>query len=52
MPSDARSASAIAAANSGTGAMRTRFDTAALERWMASHIAGFAGPLRVDQFNG
>lgn len=52
MPTDARSAAAIAAANSGTGAMRTRFDTDALERWMAAHVAGFAGPMRVDQFNG
>lgn len=29
-----------------------RFDEAALERYLASHIAGFAGPLSVQQFGG
>ncbi len=28
------------------------FDTAALERYLASHIAGFRGPLRLQQFSG
>ena len=29
-----------------------RFDEAALERYLASHVAGFAGPLSVQQFGG
>ena len=28
------------------------FDVAALERWMASRVPGFRGPLAVDQFKG
>jgi len=28
------------------------FDVAALERWMAAHVEGFAGPMRVEQFRG
>jgi aminoglycoside phosphotransferase (APT) family kinase protein len=28
------------------------FDTGRLEMWMAEHIAGFAGPIAVDQFAG
>jgi aminoglycoside phosphotransferase (APT) family kinase protein len=41
-------------ANSGTRAVaeRLRFDEAALGRWMAEHIEGFAGPLTVRQFKG
>jgi aminoglycoside phosphotransferase (APT) family kinase protein len=41
-------------ANSGTREVseRLRFDVAALERWMESHIDGFAGPLTVTQFKG
>ena len=41
-------------ANSGTREVseRLRFDVAALERWMADHVAGFAGPLTVSQFKG
>lgn len=31
---------------------RHRFDGAALERWLAAHLAGFAGPLEVRQFEG
>jgi aminoglycoside phosphotransferase (APT) family kinase protein len=39
---------------SGTTAVREahRFDAAALERWMADHVAGFKGPLSVEQFKG
>jgi aminoglycoside phosphotransferase (APT) family kinase protein len=39
---------------SGTTGVRTGFDfdEAALARWMRSHIADFAGPLRVEQFKG
>ncbi|SOZ66349.1 Aminoglycoside phosphotransferase (fragment) [Cupriavidus taiwanensis] len=29
-----------------------RFDQAALERWMAQHVDGYAGPLTIDQFKG
>lgn len=39
-------------ANSGAGAVRIAFDEAALAQWMAANVEGFAGPLRVDQFNG
>ncbi len=44
----------IAASNSGTGAVREgyRFDEAALARWMAGNVAGFAGTLSVEQFKG
>lgn len=31
---------------------RAPFDTAALERWLAANVAGFAGPLAITQFNG
>ncbi|MGU7771308.1 phosphotransferase [Burkholderia sp. MR1-5-21] len=31
---------------------RQRFDTAALSRWLAAHVDGFAGPLTVEQFKG
>ncbi len=42
------------AANDGTSAVREghRFDEIALARWMAKHVEGFAGPLKVEQFNG
>ena len=41
-------------ANSGTREVskRLRFDVDALERWMADHVAGVAGPLEVSQFKG
>jgi len=41
-------------ANTGTREVseRLRFDVAALERWMANHVDGFAGPLTVSQFKG
>ena len=41
-------------ANLGTTAVRQgyTFDEGALTRWMADHIDGFAGPLRVEQFKG
>ena len=40
--------------NLGTTAVREgyAFDEAALERWMAANVAGFAGPMRVEQFRG
>jgi aminoglycoside phosphotransferase (APT) family kinase protein len=38
----------------GTTAVRTGFelDAAALARWMAAHVEGFAGPLAIEQFRG
>jgi len=47
-------AASIAAANSGTTPVREgyRFDEAALESWMATHVEDFAGPLTVEQFKG
>lgn len=41
-------------ANAGTSAVRDayRFDEAALARWMAQHVEGYAGPLAVEQFKG
>ena len=40
--------------NSGTSAVREthRFDVPALDRWMAAHVDGYAGPLGVEQFKG
>jgi aminoglycoside phosphotransferase (APT) family kinase protein len=40
--------------NSGTGAVREahRFDSAALDAWMAASVAGYAGPLTIEQFRG
>jgi aminoglycoside phosphotransferase (APT) family kinase protein len=39
---------------SGTAAVRDthRFDESALANWMATHVPGFTGPLRVEQFKG
>jgi aminoglycoside phosphotransferase (APT) family kinase protein len=44
----------LTAANSGTGAVREGhgFDQEALAAWMADNVEGFAGPLRVEQFQG
>jgi aminoglycoside phosphotransferase (APT) family kinase protein len=46
--------SSIAEQNSGAGAVREglAFDEDALARWMADSVAGFAGPLTVEQFKG
>jgi aminoglycoside phosphotransferase (APT) family kinase protein len=43
-----------APAFAGTGAVRDahRFDEERLAQWMAANVPGFAGPLRVEQFNG
>jgi len=40
--------------NLGTTPVREahRFDEAALQRWMAGNVEGFAGPLKVEQFKG
>ena len=42
----------VADANKGAGKVRVAFDEAALERWLADNVEGFAGPLTVEQFNG
>ena len=41
-------------ANTGTKPVSGQhaFDAAALERYLAAHLAGFAGPLTVEQFKG
>ena len=41
-------------ANTGTKpvAEQHAFDVAALERYLAAHLPGFAGPLTVEQFKG
>lgn len=41
-------------ANAGTTAVREayRFDEAALAQWMDANVAGYAGPLTVEQFKG
>ena len=46
--------SADADANAGTAPVRAahRFDEASLARWMVSNVAGFEGPLTVEQFKG
>ncbi len=46
--------SADADANVGTTPVRAgfAFDEAALATWLAAHVAGFAGPLAVEQFRG
>lgn len=48
------SAPDLAAANAGTSAVREgyAFDEAALARWMEANVAGYAGPLTVEQFKG
>ncbi|HEX7858189.1 MAG TPA: phosphotransferase [Sphingobium sp.] len=46
------SVGADAAANEGTGAVRTAIDETALLRWFEANVEGFAGPLTVKQFNG
>lgn len=40
--------------NSGTQEVREqhRFDEGRLAEWMAAHVAGFEGPLKVEQFKG
>ena len=44
----------LAATNSGTTPVREgfAFDEGALAQWMTANIAGFAGPLSVEQFKG
>ncbi|KMS52021.1 aminoglycoside phosphotransferase [Novosphingobium barchaimii LL02] len=38
--------------NEGAGVIRTAVDEAALLAWLHTNVAGFAGPLTIDQFNG
>jgi aminoglycoside phosphotransferase (APT) family kinase protein len=44
----------VADANTGTTPVREgfAFDEVALARWLAANVAGFAGPLAVEQFRG
>lgn len=44
----------LTAINSGTDAVRAGygFDEAALAKWLAEHVEGYAGPLEVRQFKG
>jgi aminoglycoside phosphotransferase (APT) family kinase protein len=46
--------STLAEQNSGAGAVREGlgFDEAALAAWIEANVAGFAGPLAVEQFKG
>jgi aminoglycoside phosphotransferase (APT) family kinase protein len=41
-----------AAANLGAAEVRVALDEATLSDWMAAHVEGFAGPLKVEQFKG
>jgi len=41
-----------ATANLGAGEVRVGLDESALAAWMAAHVAGFAGPLSIEQFKG
>jgi aminoglycoside phosphotransferase (APT) family kinase protein len=38
--------------NQGAGAIRTEVDEAALAAWLSANVAGYAGPMSIDQFNG
>jgi aminoglycoside phosphotransferase (APT) family kinase protein len=39
-------------ANQGAGAIRTEVNEDRLAAWLATHVAGYKGPLSIDQFNG
>jgi aminoglycoside phosphotransferase (APT) family kinase protein len=41
-----------AAANEGAGAVRVALDAGTLDRWLHDNVAGYSGPLFVEQFNG
>jgi aminoglycoside phosphotransferase (APT) family kinase protein len=43
---------ADAAANQGASAVRAPIDEGPLAGWLADNVAGYAGPLSVEQFNG
>ena len=45
-------AAADAAASQGAGAVRVALDTTALDRWLRTNVADYAGPLSVEKFNG
>ncbi len=38
--------------NVGAGHVRVALDEAALDAWLRAHVAGYAGPLTVEQFKG
>ena len=37
---------------SGTVSQRNAFDVTALQNWLSQNMAGFSGPLEIEQFNG
>jgi aminoglycoside phosphotransferase (APT) family kinase protein len=37
---------------SGTVSQRNAFDVTALQTWLSQNMAGFSGPLEIEQFNG
>ncbi len=39
-------------ANIGAGEVRVALDEVALDAWLRAHVAGYAGPLTVEQFKG
>lgn len=41
-----------ASANIGAGEVRVALDAVALEAWLGAHVAGYAGPLTIEQFKG
>ncbi|WP_411338750.1 phosphotransferase [Sphingopyxis sp. J-6] len=41
-----------ASANIGAGEVRVALDAAALETWLEANVAGYRGPLTVEQFKG
>jgi aminoglycoside phosphotransferase (APT) family kinase protein len=45
-------AAEIEQANKGAGEIRTALDVPALQQWLETNVAGFAGPLEIAQFNG
>ncbi len=39
-------------ANQGAGELRTSLDAGRLERWLTERVAGYSGPLQIEQFKG
>ena len=38
--------------DSGAGAVRVAINEESLAAWLTANVPGFAGPLKVEQFNG
>lgn len=51
-PTTLVAAAEIEQANKGAGEIRTALDVPALQQWLESNVADFAGPLEIAQFNG